>query len=191
MKHRSISIILLFIVSAMLIGIFAGCEGIGNDHSDEYVDVFWQYTPELEPLTKSQIDDFNLAYFIEQYGMTPAEYIKAAPKDEKDEAKNIAESALISDSMHDKDYMYLGTFNGSIVIVIIGNFMEGTVYKLGNLSFETYNGSTGYVYNNGEIYGIEEAYECGLLTDEDAELIVERRNKYYEMLNKIFNGENN
>lgn len=30
MKHRLISIILLFIVSVMLIGILAGCEGIGN-----------------------------------------------------------------------------------------------------------------------------------------------------------------
>lgn len=40
-----------------------------------------------------------------------------------------------------------------------------------------------------EPYGIEEAFECGILTDEDAALIVERRNKYYEMINKIINGE--
>lgn len=36
MKPKSISIILLFIVSTMLIGIFAGCDGIGDDPKVKY-----------------------------------------------------------------------------------------------------------------------------------------------------------
>lgn len=47
MKHRSISIILLFIVSAMLIGVFAGCT---ETESKEY------------PLTQAELDAINNAW---------------------------------------------------------------------------------------------------------------------------------
>lgn len=189
MKHRSISIILLFIVSTMLIGLFLACEGIGDDPAVEYVDVFWQYTPELEPLTKSQIDAFNLACFIEKYGMTPEEYVEAAPEEEKDEARFIADGVVISYSMHDSNYLYLGTFNASIVVLIFGETMEGSVYRLGDYTLEIDQGNTVYVYNAGKIYGIEKAYEAGILTDEDIAVIVDRRNKYYNAKKALMRDE--
>ena len=61
--------------------------------------------------------------------------------------------------------------------------MEGTVYRLGEYTFETDQNSIDYVYNNGKILGIEEAYESGILTDEDAAIMVGRMKKYYEMIN--------
>ena len=55
-KTRRISIILLFIVSTMLIGIFAGCAGIGDPEKDKYV------------LSKAEFDEINDAYrkYLEQ-----------------------------------------------------------------------------------------------------------------------------
>ena len=55
-KTKRISIILLFIVSTMLIGIFAGCEGIGDTEKDKYV------------LSKAEFDEINDAYrkYLEQ-----------------------------------------------------------------------------------------------------------------------------
>ena len=182
-SKRLISIILLFIVSTMLIGIFSACEGIGNDPGTEYADVFWKYTPELEPLTQSQADAFNRARFIHATGMTPEEYIESASEEEKERAKDIVESSKYLSSKKEKTRVYLGTFNGSIVVVEIGDLMEGTVYRLGEYTFETYQNSTDYVYNNGKILGIEEAYESGILTDEDAAIMVGRMKKYYEMIN--------
>lgn len=188
-SKRSISIILLFIVSTMLIGIFSACEGIGNDPGTEYADVFWKYTPELEPLTQSQADAFNRARFIHATGMTPEEYIESASEEEKERAKDIVESSKYLSSKKEKTRVYLGTFNGSIVVVEIGDLMEGTEYRLGEYSFSTAKRSTGYVYSNEMIYGIEEAYELGILTDEDAAKIVERINQYYDARNKLFRGE--
>lgn len=182
-SKRLISIILLFIVSTMLIGIFSACEGIGNDPGTEYADVFWKYTPELEPLTQSQADAFNRARFIHATGMTPEEYIESASEEEKERAKDIVESSKYLSSKKEKTRVYLGTFNGSIVVVEIGDLMEGTVYRLGEYTFETDQNSTDYVYNNGKILGIEEAYESGILTDEDAAIMVGRMKKYYEMIN--------
>ena len=69
------------------------------------------------------------------------------------------------------------------MVVEIGDLMEGTVYRLGEYTFETYKNSIDYVYNNGKILGIEEAYESGILTDEDAAIMVGRMKKYYEMIN--------
>lgn len=180
---RLISIILLFIVSTMLIGIFSACEGIGNDPGAEYADVFWKYTPELEPLTQSQADAFNRARFIHATGMTPEEYIESASEEEKERAKDIVESSKYLSSKKEKNRVYLGTFNGSIVVVEIGDLMEGTVYRLGEYTFETDQSSIDYVYSNDKIYGIEEAYESGILTDEDAAIMVGRMKKYYEMIN--------
>ena len=55
-KTKRISIILLFIVSTMLIGIFAGCAGIGDPDRDKYV------------LSKAEFDEINDAYrkYLEQ-----------------------------------------------------------------------------------------------------------------------------
>ncbi|MBQ1195779.1 MAG: hypothetical protein IIX44_06010 [Clostridia bacterium] len=55
-KTKRISIILLFIVSTMLIGIFAGCAGIGDTEKDKYV------------LSKAEFDEINDAYrkYLEQ-----------------------------------------------------------------------------------------------------------------------------
>ena len=55
-KTKRISIILLFIVSTMLIGIFAGCAGIGDPEKDKYV------------LSKAEFDEINDAYrkYLEQ-----------------------------------------------------------------------------------------------------------------------------
>ena len=55
-KTKCISIILLFIVSTMLIGIFAGCAGIGDPEKDKYV------------LSKAEFDEINDAYrkYLEQ-----------------------------------------------------------------------------------------------------------------------------
>ena len=55
-KTRRISIILLFIVSTMLIGILAGCAGIGDPEKDKYV------------LSKAEFDEINDAYrkYLEQ-----------------------------------------------------------------------------------------------------------------------------
>ena len=55
-KTKRISIILLFIVSTMLIGIFAGCAGIGDPDRDKYV------------LSKAEFDEINDAYrkYVEQ-----------------------------------------------------------------------------------------------------------------------------
>ena len=190
-SKQSISIILIFIVSTMLIGIFSACEGIGNDPGDEYVDVFWKYTPELEPLTQSQADAFNRARFIHATGMTPEEYIESASEEEKERARDTVASSdfLSSRKTKDMSMIYLGTFNGSIVVIQLMDLMEGKEYKLGDYSFSTDQGSADYVYNNGKIYGIEEAYELGILTDEDAAKMVERRNQYYEARNKLFRGE--
>ena len=62
MKHRSISIILLFIVSAMLIGILAGCEGIGNATEAEAAEstngMYDEYI-----LTEEDLAELNEAYF--------------------------------------------------------------------------------------------------------------------------------
>ena len=62
MKHRSISIILLFIVSAMLIGIFAGCEGIGNATEAEAAEstngMYDEYI-----LTEEDLAELNEAFF--------------------------------------------------------------------------------------------------------------------------------
>ena len=55
-KTKRISIILLFIVSTMLIGIFAGCAGIGDPDRDKYI------------LSKAEFDEINDAYrkYLEQ-----------------------------------------------------------------------------------------------------------------------------
>ena len=55
-KTKRISIILLFIVSTILIGIFAGCAGIGDTEKDKYV------------LSKAEFDEINDAYrkYLEQ-----------------------------------------------------------------------------------------------------------------------------
>ena len=55
-KTKRISIILLFIVSTMLIGIFAGCAGIGDPDKDKYI------------LSKAEFDEINDAYrkYLEQ-----------------------------------------------------------------------------------------------------------------------------
>ena len=55
-KTKRISIILLFIVSTMLIGIFAGCAGIGDPEKDKYI------------LSKAEFDEINDAYrkYLEQ-----------------------------------------------------------------------------------------------------------------------------
>lgn len=55
-KTKRISIILLFIVSTMLIGIFVGCAGIGDPEKDKYV------------LSKAEFDEINDAYrkYLEQ-----------------------------------------------------------------------------------------------------------------------------
>ena len=110
-------------------------------------------------------------------------------RNEKERAKDIVESSKYLSSKKEKTRVYLGTFNGSIVVVEIGDLMEGTEYRLGEYSFSTAKRSTGYVYSNEMIYGIEEAYELGILTDEDAAKIVERINQYYDARNKLFRGE--
>ena len=179
-SKRLISIILLFIVSTMLIGIFSACEGIGNDPGDEYVDVFWKYTPELEPLTQSQADAFNRARFIHDTGMTPEEYIESASEEEKERARDTVATSDFLSSQQVKSRPYFGTFNETIVVGSILPLTEGVSYQLGNRILEFSTDVTIYVFNNGKIYDIEEAYEIGLLTDGDIDVIVDRNNKYQE-----------
>ena len=167
-EKRTISIILLFIVSTMLIGIFSSC-------GEKYVKAYWEYTPELEPLTQEQVDAFNRARFIYDMGITPEEYIAKASEDEKDEAIEAVEFLSPNAS---KNRLYLGTFNGTIVVCAILPLAEGVEIKLGENVFIYPNYMTIYVFNNGKIYDIEEAYEIGLLTDDDVVTIIQRKDKY-------------
>lgn len=184
-RHKTISVILLFIVSTMLIGILPACEGIGDDTGtpldtsvkENTNPFYWEYTPELEPLTQEQVDACNFSFFIQTYGMTPEEYLKSAEENEKDQAKkNINSSKMIRQGYQRP---YLGTFGESIVAAnILGYFVETEIILGGNTIYFS-SAATINVYNNGVILQIQDAYENGWLTDEDIDTIVQRVEKYY------------
>lgn len=189
-RHKTILIILLFIVSTMLIGILTACEGIGDDTGtpldtsvkENTNPFYWEYTPELEPLTQEQVDACNQALRLYAYG-TLEEFIATWPPEKHDNAiKVYNEARLISTS---RNKPYLGTFNEAIVAASILQTMEATEFVIANHTIYFSTGAGISVYRDGEIKGIENAYEAGWLTENDIGIISERVKKYYSTL---FNG---
>ena len=189
MKHRSISVILLFIVSAMLIGIFAGCEGIGNATEAEAAEstngMYDEYI-----LTEEDLAELNEAYFQDMFVKAP-DY---AGKDEaffqklrEEDSKYIKFALSVEHAMErytvPGTHFYFGKYGDCIVVAInTGAQSPGPYwyreYFLGEYTF-TYSHATMLVCYNSMFYNPEDAYEMGLLSDTDVEKMYEVYFEYY------------
>jgi len=195
-KHITIILVCLLLLSAVFptAGCSSGIPGdtdIGGGNSttettevEETTQLFWLYTPELEPLTQEQIDACDQAYRLKCCG-TLEEYIATWPEGKEQAAeKDYYELTFIS---RYRGRPYLGTFNDAIVSTWLMDSMVETRIEIAGyvMTFPT-SGSI-MVYKDGEICDIIEAYEKGWLTDDNIKTISERVEKYH---NAIYGGVN-
>ena len=150
-----------------------------KDIIEETTQLFWLYTPELEPLTQEQIDACDQAYRLKCCG-TLEEYIATWPEGKEQAAeKDYYELTFIS---RYRGRPYLGTFNDAIVSTWLSDATVETRIEIAGyvMTFPT-SGSI-MVYKDGEICDIIEAYEKGWLTDDNIKTISERVEKYHNAI---------
>ena len=139
-KTKRISIILLFIVSTMLIGIFAGCEGIGDDIGDPDKDKYI--------LSKAEFDEINDAYrkYLEQ-------------------SSGLVLEEGLTDSRKLMDSYFRGRYSDCIVLKQSTITSDYAQYEVAGYPFA--HGGQLLVIHDSTVYSLTGAYESGLLTDSD------------------------
>ena len=154
--------------------------------TEEYDPPYWEYTPELEPLSKELVEEIEEAYLLYKLKMPVDEYIAQFPEDEREyQTQGLKDIQLFTKSPYYS--IYYGKFGDSVVAAETENILSGAEIKVAGYSF-FYSSSPAniYVYNNGTFCDIETAYKIGLLTDDDIKIIAERHDIYR---NKLRNGE--
>ncbi len=166
MKHRSISIILLFIVSAMLIGIFAGCEGIGNATEAEAAEstngMYDEYI-----LTEEDLAELNEAYFhtLLYFDSSLSELDEATLNELRNIPNNMfsqtVEGAMSRPAKkHEGSRYYVGKYGECIVY-----------FHIANEIIMIWPDSLLYVCYNSRFYKLETAHENGWISDSDITMI--------------------
>lgn len=184
--QKSISVVLLFIALIMPLGLLSGCTYAEISESGiSYT--YPKFTPDIEHLSKKEMLEINKAYSEYRYDSTYNSYYdhytsqgKMSESEIHDKAHKYAEGERESSRhsfFNDKriiTYKYYGTFKGSTVLVLEGNLTVLQEYEIAGYTFSYGNYATMYTYNNGKFYALKEAYDLGLLDDEDIGKVYER-----------------
>ena len=97
----------------------------------------------------------------------------------KDYLEMMHEKGEVQMGLEDVIIIYnYGTYNGSVVVRIERNaFPVITEIEVVGVKFTFFNSNTALVWNNGEFYELEEAYDKKLLTISNLEAIAAKVNK--------------
>jgi hypothetical protein len=162
-----------------------------EENKSEYT--YPMFVDDLEPLTEEEMKDIRRASYQFSYDYLYAVELsrckdKYEPKEaEKRAHQYAAENAeegdyfkglYVNGSM--ADYRYYGKIGDCVFLAIGTGFFNK--YQLGESEINE-NGSM-YVYCKGTMYHIVEAYEKGLFSEDDVEIIKKRKHAYREFLDQ-------
>ncbi len=156
-----------------------------SDIINENEALYFQYTPELEHLTPAQIEEINNDYFEFYHRMTKKAYIESkAAVDES--RREWAEYYVDTFSFIPKTKLggvYYGVFGESVIVARMGNLTdEVEPTTVAGYSWHYPYATEVYVYTDGDFCNIYQAYEKGLLDNEDIKTIFERHCKWEEYI---------
>ena len=247
MKHRSISVILLFIVSAMLIGVFAGCNTINdgnlcesstteevinrtydtnisinsNKNTSDITDMhipeniqitnYLEFDPPLEPISQELMLEIREAWAQKQYEDTQTDCYGSciAVGDSEDEALQKA-TKKAEKAYENAEYVwfvlyllngtnkplawyyrYYGMIGDYVVLstYIDSGFAPYGGFTVGGYEFAYPNGGTIYLYKDGVFALFANAYNMGLITQDQVALVHGRYTAYESVFNKWYKDE--
>ena len=159
---RFTTVFAVLLLSACLL---VSCEnGIGTKEVP-----YLQFSPDLEPISNKKVEEVNRA-FLCLYLNTTIEDLEQ--KYGADYLEDLDDMRVIRN--YDWGSPYYGTINDCIVFSIIS-------YQYSNQDVEIaghkINMNT-FVYYGKTMYRIQDAYEKGVLSDKDIDLLVDRHNQF-------------
>ena len=161
---------------AEVISNFNAGAGSGTSESTETEEVpYLQFSPDLEPISAELAEEINEAFIVFYLDGITKDELMSKWGDEAEQKYN-----QIWRVIRNYDFLspYYGTFSGCVVFETIPDGYPTGWQKVTVAGYE-FNKHI-YVYKNNEIYFLDQAYEIGLVNDEDIEKMFERRENFFE-----------
>ena len=155
-------------------------EGSGDETTEEVP--YLQFSPDLEPISQELVDEINEAFAIKVWGRSNEEWKRILLEEHGESLERIekiyrAHYKIIRN--YDCLSPYFGTFKDCVVFATIHDNVYGDINELIYIEGYEYYKET-WVYKNGVLYNIVDAYEQGLFNKNHLPTLSKRYQEFVE-----------
>ncbi len=170
----------LFNYVPQIINSFAAGFGGTEDDTTEEVP-YLQFSPNLEPISQEVIDEINNAFAIYKFGRSNDEWLRRMIEYYGEDNWDIIEKTYRAHYKVIRNYdcisPYFGTFKDCVVFSTIHDNVYGDINESINIEGYEFPEET-WVYKDGTLYNLADAYEQGLLKKRHLEVLSQRYQEF-------------
>ena len=187
------------IIDSFAAGWGEGTEEVTDENGIPYT--YPMFVDDLEPISAEEMIKVNEAYMQSRYDYLFKLYYNHYKKTMDDSEARAAADEYVSAYLTGEEkhvffnekyfhhYKYYGIVNGYAVLVLDRTILDYVEYEMAGYTF-AYAISDMFVYLDGNLQHVKDAYDSGLLSDEDIKKIYERDIEYRKF-RKVWLDEKN